>query len=222
MPDGVYMPVVKLLRSHRTIVLPSEIRLDTKPPVITVKHPQYPIISPDGDGHHDVVHVPYRDQQAGARDPAVRGTQVASHEEPASRRRAALERASSERPRSAARPAGTSSTSRPRTRRATREAVPVRDRAGALRRARARPRRRAAGREVRAARLDRRADRALAAARPLRVAAHGNAALPRAEVRRRLPPLRLARATHAAQCTRGGRDERAAPHRPPARSARSG
>ena len=52
-PDGVYVPVVKLLRSHRTIVLPSEIKLDTKPPVITVHHPQYPIISPDGDGRHD-------------------------------------------------------------------------------------------------------------------------------------------------------------------------
>ena len=45
-PDGVYMPVVKLEHSHRTIVLPSKITLDTKPPTITVKHPQYPIISP--------------------------------------------------------------------------------------------------------------------------------------------------------------------------------
>jgi hypothetical protein len=52
-PDGTYMPVVKLLRSHRTITLPSEIALDTTPPKITVKKPQYPIISPDGDGHHD-------------------------------------------------------------------------------------------------------------------------------------------------------------------------
>jgi hypothetical protein len=52
-PDGAYMPVVKLLRSHRTITLPSEIVLDTTPPKITVKHPQYPIISPDGDGRHD-------------------------------------------------------------------------------------------------------------------------------------------------------------------------
>lgn len=58
-PDGVYRAVVKLLRSHRTITLPSDIRLDTKPPVITVKHPQYPIISPDGDGHADVFRIPY-------------------------------------------------------------------------------------------------------------------------------------------------------------------
>ena len=28
-PDGIYRPVVKLLRSHRTITLPSDIRLDT-------------------------------------------------------------------------------------------------------------------------------------------------------------------------------------------------
>ena len=61
-------PVVKLERSHRTIVLPSPIRLDTKPPVITVRHPQYPIISPDGDGHNDVPR-PLRVERAGARDP---------------------------------------------------------------------------------------------------------------------------------------------------------
>ncbi len=52
-PDGVYLPVVKLLHSHRTIELPNPIRLDTKPPVITVKRPQHPILSPDGDGHGD-------------------------------------------------------------------------------------------------------------------------------------------------------------------------
>ena len=46
-PDGNYYPVVKLLRSHRTIVLPSRMVLDTKPPTIRVKHPQYPILSPD-------------------------------------------------------------------------------------------------------------------------------------------------------------------------------
>jgi hypothetical protein len=75
-PDGVYMPVVKLLRSHRTIVLPSEIRLDTKPPVITVRHPQYPILSPDGDGRHDSFAVPYRMSEHGNAILAVRGTQV--------------------------------------------------------------------------------------------------------------------------------------------------
>ncbi|MDQ1534240.1 MAG: hypothetical protein QOF28_2001 [Actinomycetota bacterium] len=73
-PDGVYMPVVKL--SHRIFVLPSEIRLDTKPPVITVRHPQYPILSPDGDGRHDSFTVPYRINERGNAILAVRGTQV--------------------------------------------------------------------------------------------------------------------------------------------------
>ena len=75
-PDGVYMPVVKLLRSHRTIVLPSEIRLDTKQPVITVRHPQYPILSPDGDGRRDSFTVPYRISEHGNAILFVRGTQV--------------------------------------------------------------------------------------------------------------------------------------------------
>jgi len=75
-PDGVYMPVVKLLRSHRTIVLPSEIRLDTKPPVITVRHPQYPILSPDGDGRRDSFTVPYRINERAHAILAVRGTRV--------------------------------------------------------------------------------------------------------------------------------------------------
>ena len=59
-PAGVYHAVVKLTRSHRTIVLPSDIDLDTTPPKITV-HPatKYPIISPDGDGHADVFRIPY-------------------------------------------------------------------------------------------------------------------------------------------------------------------
>jgi hypothetical protein len=60
LPDGTYKPYVKLQRSHRTIAIPSPILLDTKPPVITVKHPVYPVISPDGDGHADVVRIPYR------------------------------------------------------------------------------------------------------------------------------------------------------------------
>ena len=75
-PDGVYMPVVKLLRSHRTIVLPSEIHLETKPPVITVRHPQYPILSPDGDGRRDSFTVPYRISERAHAILAVRGTQV--------------------------------------------------------------------------------------------------------------------------------------------------
>jgi hypothetical protein len=59
LPDGSYKPFVKLERSHRTIGLPNTIVLDTKPPAITVEHPVYGIISPDGDGHHDTFRVPY-------------------------------------------------------------------------------------------------------------------------------------------------------------------
>ena len=73
-PDGVYEPVVKL--SHRVFVLPSPIRVDTKPPVITVRHPQYPILSPDGDGRHDSFTVPYRISERGQAILAVRGTRV--------------------------------------------------------------------------------------------------------------------------------------------------
>lgn len=75
-PDGVYAPVVKLLRSHRTIVLPSPIRLDTKPPVITVHHPQYPILSPDGDGRRDSFTARYRINERAQAILSVRGSRV--------------------------------------------------------------------------------------------------------------------------------------------------
>ena len=73
-PDGVYLPVVKL--PHRTFVLPSPIRLDTKPPVITVHHPLYPIISPDGDGRHDTFRVHYRLSEPAHAILSVRGDRV--------------------------------------------------------------------------------------------------------------------------------------------------
>jgi hypothetical protein len=76
LPDGIYMPVVKLERSHRTIVLPSPIRLDTKPPVITVKHPQYPLLSPDGDGRRDTFRIHYRLDEPANVILAVRGRRV--------------------------------------------------------------------------------------------------------------------------------------------------
>jgi hypothetical protein len=60
LPDGTYVPVVHLGRSHRTIRLPNEIVLDTAPPVVTVKHPLHAIISPDRDGRRDRFTVPYK------------------------------------------------------------------------------------------------------------------------------------------------------------------
>jgi hypothetical protein len=68
--------VVKLPRSHRTITLPSNIRLDTAPPKITVRHPQYPIISPDGDGHHDAFTFHYTIDEPAHAILLVRGDQV--------------------------------------------------------------------------------------------------------------------------------------------------
>ncbi|MGH3001161.1 MAG: hypothetical protein ACRDM1_00560 [Gaiellaceae bacterium] len=73
-PDGIYMPVVKL--PHRTFELPNAIRLDTKPPTITVRRPQFPIISPDGDGHADVFRVHYRVDEPARGILLVRGKQV--------------------------------------------------------------------------------------------------------------------------------------------------
>jgi hypothetical protein len=75
-PNGGYRPVVKLERSHRTIALPNEIALDTTPPVITVKKPQYPIISPDGDGHRDSFTTAYRIDERAHAILLVRGRQV--------------------------------------------------------------------------------------------------------------------------------------------------
>jgi hypothetical protein len=75
-PDGVYLPVVKLLDSHRTITLPSNLTLDTKPPVIHVKRPQFPIISPDRDGHADVFRIPYTLSEPAHAILLLRGTQI--------------------------------------------------------------------------------------------------------------------------------------------------
>jgi hypothetical protein len=60
LPDGIYTPVVRLARSHRTIRLPNPIVLDTKPPVIKVPKTPMAIRSPDGDGRKDTFEAPYR------------------------------------------------------------------------------------------------------------------------------------------------------------------
>jgi hypothetical protein len=57
LPDGTYIPVVRI--GHRTIRLPNPIRLDTKPPVVHVRHRIYSHISPDGDQHDDVFVIHY-------------------------------------------------------------------------------------------------------------------------------------------------------------------
>jgi hypothetical protein len=76
-PDGNYQPVVKLERSHRTIVLPSTIALDTKPPVVTAKVvSRHPIVSPDGDGHADTVRITYTMNEPAHAVLLVRGRRV--------------------------------------------------------------------------------------------------------------------------------------------------
>jgi hypothetical protein len=59
LPDGIYVPVIHLGASHRTITLPNPIRLDTHPPVITVPRGISTDISPGSGGHHDSFHVAY-------------------------------------------------------------------------------------------------------------------------------------------------------------------
>jgi hypothetical protein len=59
LPQGVYVPVVHLRSSHRTITIPSTMRLDTSPAVIHFPRRQHAVISPDGDGHKDVYRVHY-------------------------------------------------------------------------------------------------------------------------------------------------------------------
>jgi len=76
-PDGTYHAVVKLERSHRTIVMPSDITVDTSPPHITARPAtKYPIISPDGDGHADLFRVPYETSEPAHAILLLRGKQV--------------------------------------------------------------------------------------------------------------------------------------------------
>jgi hypothetical protein len=76
-PDGTYRAVVKLERSHRTIVMPSDIDVDTTPPRITARPAtKYPIISPDGDGHADAFRVPYQVSEPAHAILLVRGTRA--------------------------------------------------------------------------------------------------------------------------------------------------
>ena len=59
LPDGAYKPVVHLGNEHRTIEIPNTMVLDTKPPVVHVRHRIYTDISPDGDHHNDVFRIHY-------------------------------------------------------------------------------------------------------------------------------------------------------------------
>ena len=61
-PDGVYKPRVHLANQHRTIVLPNPIRIDTKPPQVTVVSwiPRRHVLTPDRNFRHERLEVRYR------------------------------------------------------------------------------------------------------------------------------------------------------------------
>jgi FlgD Ig-like domain len=66
-PEGTYEPRIRLHRAGKTLVLPNPIRVDTTPPRIAVVSVHPRVISPDGDGRSDVLHVRYRiDERAHA------------------------------------------------------------------------------------------------------------------------------------------------------------
>jgi hypothetical protein len=59
LPQGIYIPVVHLGHSHRTITIPSKMQLDTTPPVIHVRRHQHAVISPGSGGPNGVYRVHY-------------------------------------------------------------------------------------------------------------------------------------------------------------------
>ena len=55
LPDGLYRPVIRLVKEHRAIRLPNLIQLDTVPPkAVQFKKKVYAHLSPDGDGRVDL------------------------------------------------------------------------------------------------------------------------------------------------------------------------
>ncbi len=58
-PEGSYRPKLELARHDRTIVLPDPIRVDTTPPTVRIVSAKPLVISPDGDGRADGVHITY-------------------------------------------------------------------------------------------------------------------------------------------------------------------
>jgi FlgD Ig-like domain len=62
LPDGVYKPRVHLAHQHRTIVLPNPIRVETKPPRVTVLSwiPRRHVLTPDRNFLHERLEVRYR------------------------------------------------------------------------------------------------------------------------------------------------------------------
>jgi len=76
-PDGAYRVRVRLDRERRTIVIPIDVNLDTRPPAVRLVSVRPIVISPDGDGRHDRATVVYRSSELAAPLLSVNGRTVA-------------------------------------------------------------------------------------------------------------------------------------------------
>lgn len=56
-PDGAYRLRVHLAGERRTIVVPNVVRLDTQPPAVELVSVTPRVLSPDGDGRHDLAQI---------------------------------------------------------------------------------------------------------------------------------------------------------------------
>lgn len=59
-PDGRYRLRVHLRQSRRTILIPTPVKVDTKPPAVRIVRTTEPILSPDGDHRRDRFSIIYR------------------------------------------------------------------------------------------------------------------------------------------------------------------
>ena len=59
-PDGLYKPRLRLAHGRRTFILLNPMRVDTRPPTITLVAAKPQFFSPDGDGRSDRVRLLYR------------------------------------------------------------------------------------------------------------------------------------------------------------------
>jgi hypothetical protein len=72
-PDGRYRLRLHLERERRTILVPTTIAVDTRPPRVTLVRVAPPGFSPDGDGRADHVKVVYLTSEKGAPELLVNG-----------------------------------------------------------------------------------------------------------------------------------------------------
>jgi hypothetical protein len=73
--EGTYRARVHFARGRRTITIPNATRLDTTPPVLTVKSVAPDVFSPDGDGRADKVKATYAVSEPSRVSLLVDGTQ---------------------------------------------------------------------------------------------------------------------------------------------------